>query len=104
MDQNQSPKEKWTPKEIWQLAGLVVLILVFTVRKGPVIVTVKKLFLYSLYGLGTTLIFVGLIKKMFKRTYTIKQLIKWSVILAAFFAVSQFIHEAFLTITGQMPK
>ncbi len=56
-----------------------------------------------MYGIFIVMLFIGLTKKPLKYNPTKKQIIKWIIFMAAFFAVSQFIHEGFLMLTGQWP-
>ena len=95
----------WTKKERIHIGASVFLTLIFSIRggemPGALIVTLRYLFAYYLYGIVMVLMFVGLTKKMFRYEAKRKQMILWVFYLAAFFAVSQFMHEGFLMITGQ---
>ncbi len=62
----------------------------------------RHLWAYTIYSIATVLIIIGLTKKIFKYKPTWKQIIKWAIFLAAFCAVTQFAHEGFLALTGQM--
>ena len=100
---------EWTKKDYKDIGISVALTLLFAIRGGEMpaalIMTMRYLFAYYFYGLIMVLIFVGLTKKMFKYEAEKKKMILWMFYLAAFFAVSQFIHEGFLMITGQeLPK
>ncbi|HID98621.1 MAG TPA: hypothetical protein EYP57_10635 [Thermodesulfobacteriaceae bacterium] len=97
-------KDTWTKKDILQVAGLIMVSIVFSVRKGPplesAVQTLRMIAISVFYGIGTVLIIVGMTKKMFKYNPSRKQIIKWGTGLAAFFAVSQFLHELFLYFSG----
>ena len=94
-----------TRKERIHIGGSVFLTLLFSVRggemPGALVMTLRYLFAYYLYGIVMVLIFMGLTKKMFKYEPQKKRMILWVFYLAAFFAISQFMHEGFLMITGQ---
>ena len=96
---------KWSKKERIHIGVSVLLTLVFSLRGGDMpgglIMTIRYLFAFYLYGIVMVLIFVGLTKKMFKYEPHKKRMILWVFYLAAFFAISQFMHEGFLMITGQ---
>ena len=98
---------EWTKKDYLHIGISIFLTLVFSIRggevQGAVVMTIRYLFAYYLYGVVMVLIFVGLTKKMFKYEADKKKMILWVFYLAAFFAVSQFMHEGFLAITGQRP-
>ncbi len=100
--------KKWTGKDIRQAVVAVALTLLFAIRKGPFLhaflITSKYLLAYYIYGIVIVMLFIGLTKKPFKYEPTKKQMIKWILFMAAFFSVTQFIHEGFLTLTGQLPK
>jgi len=92
------------------LAAAVLLTVFFTVSifqiRGrleidAVVQMVRLLLTCGLYGTGTVYLFIGLTKKMLKYDPSRIQIIKWSAGMAAFFAVSQFLHEVFLAFTGQ---
>lgn len=95
-------------KEDFQfIAVMLLLITMFSLRQGPffdaLLLTLKQVFLSLFYGLGTVYLVIGLTKKMFKYDPTRVQIVRWAAGLAAFFAISQFIHEGFLLYTGQFP-
>ncbi len=96
---------EWTRKERIHIGVSVLLTLVFSIRggemPGALIMTLRYLFAFYLYGIVMVLIFVGLTKKMFKYEARKRNMILWVFYLAAFFAISQFMHEGFLMITGQ---
>ncbi len=98
---------EWTKKDYKNIGISVALTLLFSIRggemPGALIMTIRYLFAFYFYGLIMVLIFVGLTKKMFKYEADKKKMILWMFYLAAFFAVSQFMHEGFLMITGQSP-
>ena len=96
---------EWTKKELLHIVISVVLTFLFAIRGGEMpsalIMTLRYILAYYLYGIVMVLIFVGLTKKMFKYDADKKRMILWVFYLAAFFSVSQFMHEGFLMITGQ---
>ncbi len=98
---------KWHKKDILQVITYIIITLVCTIRKGPILkaalTTLRYLLAYYVYGIVIVMLFVGLTKKPLKYNPTKKQIIKWIIFMAAFFAVSQFIHEGFLMLTGQWP-
>ncbi|NDY43430.1 hypothetical protein G3N55_11330 [Dissulfurirhabdus thermomarina] len=102
------PPAGWTRRDIRQLAATVGLTLLFVARggepAGAVRQTLWNLFLCLFYGVGTMFLLVGLTRKMFKYEVTPPRMAKWAAWLAAFFAVSQFLHEGFLHLTGQLPR
>ena len=98
-------EDRWTGRDVTHLAAMTLVCVLFSVREGPFLeaglMTLRYLLAYLIYGLVTVLIFIGLGKKLFKLKPTRKKIIKWSFGMAAFFAVNQAIHEAFLALTGQ---
>ncbi len=102
------PKEnQWTKRDKIFVIEMVLITLLFSIRKGPLIHaaihTLRDVFVSIFYSLAMVFIFIGLTKKTFKYNPTRVQIIKWTVGLAAFFSVSQFVHEAFLILTHQLP-
>ena len=89
------------------LGAMLLLVTMFSLRQGSfgdaLWMTLKQVFLSFFYGLGTVYLIIGMTKKMFKYDPTRVQIVRWAAGLAAFFAVSQFIHEGFLIYTGQFP-
>ncbi len=89
------------------VAVMLFLVTIFSIRQGAfadaLLMTLKQVFLSFFYGLGTVYLIIGMTKKMFKYDPTRVQIVRWAAGLAAFFAVSQFIHEGFLIYTGQFP-
>ncbi|GEM_PF-1018166 len=98
---------KWHKKDILQAITYVIVTLICTIRKGPFLkaafITARYLLAYYIYGIVVVMLFIGLTKKPLKYNPTKKQIIKWVLFMAAFFAVSQFVHEGFLMFTGQWP-
>jgi len=98
---------KWYKKDILQAITYIIITLICTIRRGPFLkaafLTVRYLLAYYVYGIVIVMLFVGLTKKPLKYNPTKKQIIKWVLFMAAFFAVSQFVHEGFLMLTGQWP-
>jgi len=98
---------KWYKKDILQAITYIVITLICTIRRGPFLkaafLTTRYLLAYYIYGIVVVMLFVGLTKKPLKYNPTKKQIIKWVLFMAAFFAVSQFVHEGFLMLTGQWP-
>ncbi len=102
------PKDsQWTNQDKRFVIEMVLITLLFSMRKGPLIHaaihTLRDIFACAFYSLAMVFIFIGLTKKTFKYNPTRVQIIKWTAGLAAFFSVSQFIHEAFLVLTHQLP-
>ncbi len=102
-DKNKTKKE-----DMKFIAAMLFLTVLFSVRKGEVsdmiLDTLRGVFVCIFYGVGTVFLIIGITKKAFKYHPTRMQIMKWAAALAAFFAVSQFVHEGFLMLTGQMPK
>jgi len=98
--------QSWTKKDCIQIATMVIITVVLSIRKGPFfdafLLTLRHLATYFIYGLAMVYIIVGLTKKIWKYNPTRIQIIKWAIGLSVFFAINQMIHEAFLTITGQI--
>ncbi len=103
--QDQGDREHWTKDDYMHVFLMILITLMFSIRTGPlfdaIFATLRHVIAYFVYGLVMVLIFVGLTKKMFKLNPTRKKMLKWAFGLAAFFAVNQFFHEAFLVLTGQ---
>jgi len=102
------PKDnQWTRRDKTFVIEMVLLTLFFSMRRGPLmqatIHTLRDVFVSVFYSLAMVFIFIGLTKKTFKYNPTRVQIIKWTAGVAAFFSVSQFIHEAFLVLTHQLP-
>ena len=99
-------ENQWTRKDSWQAAALVLLTILLSIRKGPfweaLLISLRHILLYYLYGVAMVFIFVGLTKKTVKYKPNKAAMVKWAIGLGAFFAVSQFVHEGFLMFTGQM--
>ena len=97
---------KWTQKDTLEAVALVVLTVILSIRKGPFwesfFLSLRHILLYFMYGVAMVLIFVGVAKKTVKKQPGRVAMIKWAIGLGAFFAVSQFIHEGFLMLTGQL--
>ena len=97
---------QWTRKDITEISIAILIIIMFTIRSGPLretaIEMLHHLWAYAIYSIATVLIIIGLTKKMFKYRPTWRQIAKWAVFLAAFCAVTQFMHETFLMLTGQL--
>lgn len=97
---------QWTRQDIGQVLAAVLITILFTLRMGSPMEVIKEmlrhLWAYAIYSTATVLIIIGLTKKIFKYKPTWKQIIKWAIFLAAFCAVTQFVHEGFLALTGQM--
>jgi len=84
----------------------------FTLRGGPMPgalwASLKGLGVCYFYGVGTAFLFVGVAKavaKVMNRkfSYDARRFLRWVFALAALFAVSQFFHEGYLVVTGQLP-
>jgi hypothetical protein len=95
----------WTRKDITEISIAILVIIMFTLRSGPLketaIEILRHLWAYAIYSIATVLIIIGLTKKMFKYRPTWRQIVKWAIFLAAFCAATQFMHETFLMLTGQ---
>ncbi len=104
-DQDKGNTKK---EDVRFIAAMLFLTVLFSVRKGEVLDmildTLRAVFVCIFYGVGTVFLIIGITKKAFKYNPTRIQIIKWAAALAAFFAVSQFVHEGFLMLTGQMPR
>ncbi len=106
-DKNNS---KQNPSLTWEdtkfLIAMTVVTIGFSLRggdmPGAVWATLKQIFVSFFYGFGVVFLFIGLTKKMFKYNPTKVSITKWAFALAAIFAVSQFFHEGYLMLTGQM--
>ncbi|MGB9712785.1 MAG: hypothetical protein ACP5J5_05060 [Dissulfurimicrobium sp.] len=96
---------QWTRKDIGEISIALLIIVISTLRSGPpkeaAVDMLRHLWAYAIYSIATVLIIIGLTKKMFKYKPTWRQMVKWAVFLAAFCAVTQFMHETFLMLTGQ---
>lgn len=109
---NESLSDPKTNKEAFSKADYrsifisIVLVLIFSLRKGSpqevFVLLLKQLWAYSIYSIATVLIIIGLTKKMFKYEPTKPQIVKWAFCFAAFCAISQFLHELYLFVTGQI--
>lgn len=93
---------KFTKKDLLFIGTNVLLTILFTLRQGPLETVIwdmaKRLWAYGIYSLATVLIIIGLTKKMFKYDLNRVKIARWAAMLAAFAAVSQFIHEAVTTV------
>ncbi len=93
---------KFTKRDLLFIGTNVLITILFTLRQGPMETVIwdmaKRLWAYGIYSLATVLIIVGLTKKMFKYDPNRVRIARWAAMLAAFAAVSQFIHEAVTTI------
>jgi amino acid transporter len=102
--------QRWTRRDQAQV-GVMVLITVnavfciMTVRGVPLLEgigqIVRLLIMCVLYGFGTVYLFIGVTKKTLKYEPTSVKIVKWAFGLAAFFAVSQLLHEVVLAFIGQ---
>lgn len=96
---------QWTRKDITEISIAILIIIISTLRSGPIkeaaIEMLHHLWAYAIYSIATVLIIIGLTKKMFKYSPTWRQIVKWAIFLAAFCAVTQFMHETFLMLTSQ---
>ncbi len=85
----------------------IALTILFSIRGGElreaVIISLRWIMVYYLYGVAMVFIFVGLTKKMFRYEASKRGIVLWIFYLAAFFAISQMAHEGFLLLTGQRP-
>jgi len=70
---------------------------------GCILASLRQMLSAVIYGFGIAFLFIGLTKKTFKYNVTKVQIVRWAVALAAIFAFSELLHEAFLVFTGQMP-
>jgi len=106
-EENSDKGKKFTRDDINHILTMLALTFLFSARggdvPGAVVATLRQVFVSVFYGFGTTFLFIGLTKKMFKYDPTRVQIVRWAVGLGLFFAVSQFMHEGFLLFTGQMP-
>ncbi len=97
--------QAWTKKDYFHIGLSIVITLIFSIRggelPGAIFVTVRYLLAYYLYGVVMVLMFVGLMKKMFKYKPNKKKMVLWVFYIATFFAVTEMIHEGFLMLTGQ---
>lgn len=98
---------KFTKEDRSFILAMLGLAFLFSVRggqmPGAVAATLQQVFIAAFYGFGTVFLIIGVTKKMFKYNPDRVQIVRWAMVLAVFFAVSQFIHEGFLLYTGQMP-
>ena len=101
-----------TWEDIKFLLAMFVVSVGFTLRGGPmpgaIWASLKGLGVCYFYGVGTAFLFVGVAKavaKIMNRqfTYDARRFLRWVFALAALFAVSQFFHEGYLVVTGQLP-
>lgn len=103
----KKPKQELTWEDKKFLLAMTVVIIGFSLRggefPGSVFTTLRGIFVSIFYGFGLVFLFIGLTKKTFKYNPTKIQIIKWAFAMGAIFAVSQFFHEGYLMITGQMP-
>ncbi len=106
--ESQQEKPRFTWEDIKFLIAMTVVTIGFSLRggdfPGALWATLRQVFVSVFYGFGTVFLFIGLTKKMFKYNPTRVHIVKWAFALAAIFAVSQFFHEGYLMLTGQMPK
>ena len=105
-DKREEAGERWTRADMVQVGVMVLLTTLLSLRKGPLpealLITIRYMATYFIYGLAMVLIIVGLTKKIWKYNPGRVKIIKWAVGWAVFFAINQMIHEAYLTVTGQM--
>jgi len=106
-ESKENEKARFTWEDIKFLIAMTVVTIGFSLRTGElpgaIWATLRQIFVSVFYGFGTVYLFIGLTKKMFKYKYTRVHIVKWAFALAAIFAVSQFFHEGYLMLTGQMP-
>ncbi len=99
-------KASFNWEDIKFLIAMSVVTIGFSLRTGQMPgalwATLKQIFVSIFYGFGTVFLFIGLTKKMFKYNPTRVNIVKWAFALAAIFAVSQFFHEGYLMLTGQI--
>jgi len=63
----------------------------------------RWIFAFFFYSGAITYIFYSLSKKIFRRTFSLKQGIKFAIWLALFFSISQSLHEMMKLSTPQGP-
>jgi len=97
-------KTDFTRRDIAVICACVTITILLTMGKGSadqvLMEMLKHLWAYAVYSLATVLIIVGLTKKMFKYQPNRVQIARWAAMLAAFAAVSQFLQELFMALTG----
>jgi len=95
----------WEDKKF--IAAMTIVTIGFSLRGGEfpgcVFASLRQMFSAFIYGFGIVFLFIGMTKKTFKYNPTKVQIIRWALALAAIFAFSEILHEAFLVFTGQMP-
>jgi len=100
-------KPRFTWEDIKFLIAMTVVTIGFSLRggemPGAIWATLRQIFVSIFYGFGTVFLFIGLTKKTFKYNPTKVHIVKWAFALAAIFAVSEFLHEGYLMLTGQIP-
>ena len=105
---NNGSKTEFTWEDIKFILAMSVVTIGFSLRggemPGAIWATLRQIFVSVFYGFGMVFFFIGLTKKMFKYKTTKVNIVRWAFALAALFAVSQFFHEGYLILTGQMPK
>ncbi len=95
----------WEDKKF--VAAMTVAAIGFSLRGGDfpgcILASLRQILSSFVYGFGIVFLFIGMTKKTFKYNPTKVQIVRWAVALAAIFAFSEILHEAFLVFTGQMP-
>ncbi len=94
----------WKDKKF--ITVMVVMTVGFSLRGGEypgcVFATLKQIISGFIYGFGMVFLFIGLTKKTFKYNPTKVQITRWIAALTALFAFSEFAHEGYLMLTGQI--
>ncbi len=104
-DQKKEAVFRWEDKKF--IAAMSVVAIGFSLRGGEfpgcLLASLRQMLSAFVYGFGIVFLFIGMTKKTFKYNPTKVQIVRWAVALAAIFALSELLHEAFLVFTGQMP-
>ncbi len=94
----------WEDKKF--IAAMIVVTIGFSLRGGEfpgcVLASLRQILSAFIYGFGVVFLFIGMTKKTFKYNTTKVQIVRWALGLAAIFAFSEILHEAFLVYTGQI--
>ncbi len=93
----------FTRKDLRHCLALALVTIVFSLRTGDmpeaVIITVRHVAAYFIYGFALVFIFIALLKKagmaekFFEQKPDRVRLVKWAIGVSAFLAVYQMVHE-----------
>ena len=100
-------KVHFTWEDIKFIIAMTVCTIGFSLRggefPGSLYATLRQVFASLFYGFGIVFLFIGITKNFLKYRHTKVHIVKWAFALAAIFAISQFFHEGYLMLTGQLP-